>query len=186
MSYNILVVCTGNICRSPAAAQLLEQRLGAHATITSAGLGAVAGAPLDPKMAAALQSLGLTPAEHAGRQLTDQMVAQADLVLTMDEAHRGQVVEQTPPALRRTYTLREYARLAATLHREGKLTHDADTPLEDRLRALTALEWSHRGKPNAGVVDNIDDPHGRPDATYTRAAGEIQQAIDTIVGALTK
>lgn len=101
MFQHILVVCTGNICRSPVGEALLKHRLpGKH--IESAGLGALIGHGVDPNAACLAEADGLSVSEHQSRQLTAEMVQAADLILVMSESQRRAVSELSPPALGKT------------------------------------------------------------------------------------
>ncbi|MBZ9538033.1 low molecular weight phosphotyrosine protein phosphatase [Modicisalibacter tunisiensis] len=97
----ILVVCAGNVCRSPVAEALLKARLsGGH--VESAGLGALVGAPCAPAAARLAAAEGLDVGAHRARQLTDEMLKQADLILVMSEKQRRAVGERVPVALGKT------------------------------------------------------------------------------------
>jgi protein-tyrosine phosphatase len=110
--YDVLVVCEGNLCRSPLAERLLTSRLaGSEVRVASAGVHAVVGAPMDASAAAELARLGGDPTEFEARQLTTPMANAADLVLTATRAIRGHVVASAPAALKRTFTLLELAAL---------------------------------------------------------------------------
>ena len=105
MMFNrILVVCTGNICRSPVAEALLKRSL-PQLEITSAGLGAVVGAGVEPQARVIGEAAGLALAEHKARQLTPDMVARADLILVMSEGQRQAVGRMAPAALGKTFRL---------------------------------------------------------------------------------
>ena len=110
--YDVLVVCEGNLCRSPLAERLLTSRLAESGVrVSSAGVHAVVVAPMDASAAAELTRLGGDPTEFEARQLTASMATEADLVLTATRAIRGQVVATAPSALKRTFTLLELAAL---------------------------------------------------------------------------
>jgi len=70
----ILTVCTGNICRSPAAERLLAAGLGDTAQVTSAGTGALPGYPMDAAMVPLVEAAGASTDGFAARQLTPAMV----------------------------------------------------------------------------------------------------------------
>ena len=110
MSLRILVVCEGNVCRSPLAERLLARRL-PEAAVSSAGTRAPVGAAMHPLTAAQLTRLGGDATGFAARALTQEDVVAADLVLTATKAVRAAVVEVEPRALRRTFTLLEFAAL---------------------------------------------------------------------------
>ncbi|MEI2828096.1 MAG: hypothetical protein V9F04_18075 [Dermatophilaceae bacterium] len=95
----VLVVCTGNICRSPAGERLLRHLLPRDRGIevTSAGTYAVVGHPIEPSMARLLTADGVDVSGFAARRLTETLVAATDLVLTMETGHRTAVVH-APPA----------------------------------------------------------------------------------------
>src|SRR4029453_8303241 len=109
--FSILAVCTGNVCRSPAVERLLDDRLGPTVSVSSAGTHALVGQPISEPMAALLRDTGVEPDSFEARRLSEQMLKQADLILSMTRAQRSLVVELWPAAVRRTFTLREFARL---------------------------------------------------------------------------
>ena len=93
----ILLVCTGNICRSPLAAALLERALkerGLDAIdVSSAGTGAWDGAPVSEGAYLVGLERGLDLSGHRAQLLTREMVDAADLILTMARHHRARVDE---------------------------------------------------------------------------------------------
>jgi protein-tyrosine phosphatase len=94
---NILLLCTGNICRSPMAEGLLREFLPTH-QIFSAGVQALEGAPPDNLAVALMKQSGIDISEHRARSLAGWMMQEADLVLTMDNAQK-QIVLQRYPAV---------------------------------------------------------------------------------------
>lgn len=101
MFQDLLVVCTGNICRSPVGAALLAQALPGH-RIASAGLGALVGHPADATAAWLAEADGLDLSAHRARQIDAEMVRQADLILVMSEGQRMAVAERFPFATGKT------------------------------------------------------------------------------------
>jgi protein-tyrosine-phosphatase len=84
---SVLVVCHGNICRSPYAARRLQSLLaaGVRARITVGSAGFLAPGHLSPAHAvAAAETLGIDLSDHRSRQLTGDLIRGADLVLVMD------------------------------------------------------------------------------------------------------
>src|SRR5256885_5970449 len=96
MTQHVLFVCTGNICRSPLAAALLERALkerGLDVNVTSAGTGAWDGAPASEGAYLVGLERGLDLSAHRARLLTRELVEEADLILTMARHHRARVDE---------------------------------------------------------------------------------------------
>jgi len=97
MIKRILLVCTGNICRSPLAEALLrrtlEERGVAGVSATSAGTGAWDGAPASEGAYLVGLERGLDLSGHRARLLTRELVEEADLILTMARHHRARVDE---------------------------------------------------------------------------------------------
>ncbi len=94
----ILVVCSGNTCRSPLAAALLAAQLeragiGDRIDVTSAGTSAWDGAPASEGSYLVALERGLDLSPHRARMLTPEMVRRADLVLTMSEGHSRRVAD---------------------------------------------------------------------------------------------
>ena len=99
MFNNILVVCLGNVCRSPVAEFLFRRELGERdIRVGSAGLGALVGRPIDDHAAALLQDEGIDASEHRARQLEPSMLRQADLVLAMEHRQLKSVARLAPEA----------------------------------------------------------------------------------------
>jgi protein-tyrosine phosphatase len=98
----ILMVCTGNICRSPMAEVLLARRLrdrGIPATVESAGIGALVGYPADPLACELMTARGLDLGSHRARQLTPEIIRAFDLILVMEERQQ-RAVESTDHSAR--------------------------------------------------------------------------------------
>jgi protein-tyrosine phosphatase len=104
MINNLLIVCVGNICRSPAVEKLLKQQLPSK-NISSAGLGAVVGHGIDKQMRRLLEADGVSDLEHSARQFTRDMAASADLIIVMEHGHKQAVAEIAPEAAGKTMLL---------------------------------------------------------------------------------
>lgn len=98
MIRNILVICTGNICRSPMAEGLLRSSTGrgAEFAVSSAGVAALVGEPPADEALAVMRSRGIDISACRARQCDDKLLAQADLVLAMEEMQRKWVHYQHP------------------------------------------------------------------------------------------
>ena len=102
----ILVVCVGNVCRSPMAECLLRDRIGKpDCVVASAGLAALAGQPVDPRAASVLEAHGLDATSHAARQIDATMIDGADTVLVMEKAQILAVHALAPSAAGKTFLL---------------------------------------------------------------------------------
>jgi protein-tyrosine phosphatase len=173
-AFSVLAVCTGNICRSPA----LELRLRAalapdpDVVVSSAGVRALSGEPVDPAMVALL---GEVPHDLRARQLTPELVRSAGLVLALTREHRRAVVTAVPAAVRRTFTLREFADLAMA----------AAGAIEGALAPARALEELVRVAPRyrgdrATDGDDIEDPYGKGPEVFARVLAAIDGSVDAI------
>ncbi|KVH58765.1 protein tyrosine phosphatase [Burkholderia sp. MSMB1072] len=107
----LLVVCEGNVCRSPLAAALLAAKL-PHAHVGSAGLAPPAGRPADPLARDMARARGLNLDAHAARPVTAALCAQAALIFVMDHAQRHMLEARHPFLRGRVFRLGEYARIA--------------------------------------------------------------------------
>jgi len=176
--FTILMVCTGNLCRSPAAERLLASKLGPTVQVTSAGTHALVGQPISEPMAALLRDSRLEPEPFEARRLSEQMLKEADLILPMTRAQRGLVVELWPAAVRRTFTLREFARLLSWV---DPAALPAGTPAE-RLRAAIPLAVAERGRERTSPdEDDVVDPFRLSTAVYANSFEQIAAAADKIV-----
>jgi protein-tyrosine phosphatase len=104
MFNKILVVCIGNICRSPTVEALLKSRL-AHRGIdvSSAGLHALVDKPMDSTALEVLREHGGDLPDHKGRQLTREHLQQADVILAMEKRHVERIVEMAPEVRGKTF-----------------------------------------------------------------------------------
>lgn len=104
MFNNVLVLCTGNICRSPYAEAVLQQQV-PSANVSSAGLGAMVGDPADETGLSLAANRGVDMSQHVARQVNRQMIAQADLVLVMDDEHMERLLRKYPEARGKSFKL---------------------------------------------------------------------------------
>ena len=106
MINRVLVVCVGNICRSPTAEFLLRHRLqNDRIVVESAGLAALAGNPIDPIAGSLLEAHGIPADAHVARQISPALINAADIILAMDRRHLSAIHAQVPHARGKTFLL---------------------------------------------------------------------------------
>ncbi len=106
MFNKILVVCIGNICRSPTAEALFKSRLAQRGIeVSSAGIHALVDKPMDSTALQVLRVHGGDNADHQGRQLTREHLQQADVILTMEKGHMESIARMAPEVRGKTFLL---------------------------------------------------------------------------------
>jgi protein-tyrosine phosphatase len=180
-AFTVLLVCTGNICRSALAERLgrafLDEMLGDDAAairLVSAGTRAVVDAPMHPDSGLVLGGLGGDAGGHRARQLTDGMATAAELTLTMTRSHQRAVLGLAPRALARTFTLREAADLVRIL---GDGVHPAGETFAERARALVGHLAAARARRSGGEDDDIRDPMGLPVDVHQEVGEAIAESL---------
>jgi len=183
--FTILFVCTGNVCRSPLAELLLREAINAPSIHTlSAGTQALVGHQMPEIQQELATELGVeSPENHRAQQLTSQHVESADLILGMERQHRSEAVKLSPRALRRTFTLRELARIADMVPEED-LAFEEETDLVDNMRALVEAAAVNRGLAipyENPEDDDVVDPYRRSKQTYMDSKDQVVRALGRIV-----
>ncbi len=181
MSFAVLFVCTGNICRSPAAERMFKARSTAEVLldVTSAGTSGLTGRPIDGPTARALQELGIDPDWHRARRMDSEMLLASDLILTAAVEHRSEVLLTEPSLLAKTFTLREFARLAWEAPEARPVGVPADEGLRARVAAI-ARQRAYTRRPRPGEYD-IADPYGKPLKVARETVAQISHRIDIAV-----
>ncbi|MFJ3487679.1 low molecular weight protein-tyrosine-phosphatase [Pseudomonas sp. NPDC090202] len=106
MFNNVLVVCVGNICRSPMAEAMLRQRVrDPRIDISSAGTHAMLNSSMDPLARAVLQVNGVEAHKHRSRQMDRQMLYNADLILLMEHRQMQSVLKLAPEVRGKTFLI---------------------------------------------------------------------------------
>ena len=103
---HILILCVGNICRSPIAEALLKQEF-PEKKIWSAGLGALVGSPADPLSVEVAAAHGVDMSAHRAQQLASWMCQAADLILVMEQFQKTEVEHQYPLVRGKVFRLGE-------------------------------------------------------------------------------
>jgi protein-tyrosine phosphatase len=174
----VIVVCTGNVCRSPIAEGLLRRAaahrpVGTPIAVSSAGTAGWEGSPATPEAVEAAAERGVDISGHVATRLRPGMVADADLVLCMAGEHRDLIASDEPETGARTFTLKELVRLLE----EG--AGAAGTPAA-RIAAAAAARTpgtDHRD-------EDIADPLGLPLDSYRAIASELDDWIGRLAAAL--
>ncbi|HEU4334912.1 MAG TPA: low molecular weight protein arginine phosphatase [Candidatus Eisenbacteria bacterium] len=150
--FRVLVICTGNTCRSPMAEVILRSVLpsdwGDQVEVGSAGTGAADGNPATPFAVATAAAHGLDLRAHRSRALTPRLIREADLILAMEPRHV------------------EWA---------GSLAPDA----KDRIRLVTE-QSAEGGAPSSGVSDPIGGTAEEYDDTFHRIRSHLLRWIPLI------
>lgn len=184
----VLVVCTGNVCRSP----YLERRLQAELDrawgpgafeVRSAGTGAVVGSGMEPHALALLEGRGGQGDDFVARQITPEILADQQLVIVVSREHRKAVTRMWPKALSRTHTLVDLAGLASKLADE-ELPPRASA--QEWLTAVVPLLASKRGLelPLSAGQASIVDPIGQGPETFAQMQQQIEDALPQILRVL--
>ena len=101
---NILVVCVGNICRSPMAEALLKQRF-PNKNIDSVGVGALVGHSADPAALEIMTKQGIDITSHVAKQIDENLARTADIIFTMSDGQTKWIEESWPFCRGKTFKL---------------------------------------------------------------------------------
>jgi protein-tyrosine phosphatase len=167
----------------------LRKRLGDQAAgivVESAGTWGHEGAPMETNAAAVLAEYGADADDFTGRELLDDHVIEADLVLTATRDHRAQVISMGHAAGLRTFTLKEFTRLVRAID-PATLPHAEEGGVIERARSLVRAAAALRGWLLAPTpdADEVYDPYGAPITVFRNCGDEIYHALDPVVTALT-
>lgn len=165
-----MTVCTGNICRSPAAQFALQHYLGDAMTTSSSGTHALAGYSVPEQMRFQMAAEGLSASDHVAQQYTTGMANGPDIIIAMTAAHRRWLVSESPSVLKKTFLLME---LAAAAKAGAPLL--GETPAE---RAAQIGEAIIAFRPELAGIDfaDVPDPYGGSDEDYAKSFSMIRDA----------
>lgn len=178
----VLTVCTGNICRSPLAESLLRTRLAElDLRVHSAGTQALVGHGMtEPAQRVAAQrgAAAAVTAAHRARLLTEPLLDDADLILTMTAEQRDYAVQMLPRRLHRIFPVREFARLAqgVTDAQVRAIAEGAGPDPRRRLVAVVETVAERRGG-SAPKGEDVIDPYRRSDEVYEQSADQLVPAL---------
>lgn len=156
MTFRIMTVCTGNICRSPMAEVVLRAHLeaaGLAAVVDSTGVSSEEqGNPMDPRAVATLRGAGYEPPRHTARRVRPDELAERDLVLAMTASHAAALRRLAPEHADKVVMLRAFDPAAPVGGAEHLL--DVDDPwYGDRSAFATTLAEIEAAAP--GIVDHV-------------------------------
>jgi protein-tyrosine phosphatase len=187
--FEILFVCHANICRSP-----LAERLARHAfdkafgmvaqeiTVHSAGTHAMNGGAMHQGSSQVLDERGVDSADFASRRLNPPMVADAALVLTADRAQRAACASMAPSAVRRVFTLRQFARIAEVVPApDPRIAATPSERFSDLLEQVILMR--SRLQPVPEHEDALADPVRQPIDAFRTCADEIERTLGVVVRA---
>ncbi len=184
----VLVVCTGNICRSPMAEGFLRDLFELRSdqderiVVSSAGTSAWDGSPATEEAVSAAADREADISGHRARRLAAHLVEQADFILGMTTEHALAATRLVPPATPRTFTLKELVQLVEALP-------PADEPAGSNAQRLRArVEEADRLRVDGFQGNRFDldvvDPIGLSIDTYRAVAWELDQLCTRLVDGL--
>lgn len=172
----LVVICRANAARSPLVAGLLRRGLDGlgrrDLRVTSAGLEATPRTSATEEAVEVALALGVDLAGHHATRVTEQLVGEAALVITMTESQRDLVERLVRSTVSHTFTLMELIRLL-----EGS-GHDAVADWSEMARQ------AHRARPfvaPAAAPEDVADPVGQPWRHYRALADRLAGLTDQVV-----
>jgi protein-tyrosine phosphatase len=179
---SILVVCTGNVCRSPIAEGFLRaalaRRMGADAPeVASAGTAGWDGSGAMAESVQAARERGVEIGSHVARRLESSHLAGADLIVTMAAEHRDAIAAWAPETADRVFTLKELVRLVESI---APVTPSTDIAT----RVAGAAERRRSGFGGNPLDNDVVDPLGMPLDSYRAIAWELDEWTERLADAL--
>ncbi len=190
--HRIVFVCTANTCRSPLAEGLfcqLATNRGVSIEIKSAGIHAYPGTPMSQHSAYLLRERGVD-ADFQSQRIDEQLVAWADLILTMTQGHKIEILRRFPESANKCFTLKEYVlfdhQLAAIMQQMDSIYADIEIQFslgqavtDEQRQTLRELE---RQLPNFDIAD----PYAGSIDHYRECSLEIEYHLKLLLDKLQK
>lgn len=171
-TFSILAVCTANICRSPMIELLLRKQLDPEKfSVGSAGVHGWNRAPVDSMVTLELARFGVRAAGFQSRALNDQLINEADLILAATRDHRAHILGRSPDALRKTFTLLEFAALMDGVTSEPTTIVASPT---------TLVEESFKRRSQARKDLDLSDPYRQGPDVHRAVAEKVRDAVSAI------
>jgi protein-tyrosine phosphatase len=173
----ILLVCTGNICRSPIGEFLLRRYLeGTGISVASAGTHGLVNRPMDKFSNTILRQRGITEtADFRSRRLTTPIAKSSDLILCFEQMQRRESIQLAPTMTRKTFAISHFVSILQHLTSTGQIRSTAP---EERLSEILMQPLDPRlPTPNR---NDIPDPFGQPFEVFADIAERIEDALHTI------
>ncbi len=155
--YLVLFVCTGNTCRSPMAAALMQKKINERfgvgdevpVMVSSAGVSAFGGDPASQGARQAIRGYGMDLEQHRSTQLHSYLIEQADLILVMGGRHRSVIASQWPEYAQKVHLISTDGRDVAdpfggSLELYQQCARELDqytTQWVDQLDAFSVIRW---------------------------------------------
>ena len=161
--YEVLFICSGNICRSPYAEGYLRHRLGADAAACSRSAGTLGihgEAPSSETLELAREG-GFEASELRSKAITYDGVDEADLILVMEDHHRRALLERFPEVAGKLHLLSEYHPEVKAADRAPNIFDPIGLPMEEYRRCFALVRDSIDGLLATGTVPTSDARHGR-------------------------
>jgi protein-tyrosine-phosphatase/predicted cupin superfamily sugar epimerase len=178
---SVLLVCEGNLCRSPTAELLLRRELehrGLDVAVASAGLRTEAGIPIERHAARALHELGVLDTDAFRSRPFSVDLAGADLVLTATTAQRDDLARLAPVARDRTFAWRELLALGQ------EPVAPAGVAASERIADLLHQLRGRRGLVTSASDVDVPDPIGRSSRFFARTAHDIAADMSAVADLL--
>lgn len=139
------------------------------------------GDPIQPMSQDIITSYGGTPDGFAARQLTPEILRESDLVLAMSAQHRGEVTQLDASLLKRTFTIREFARMLGALEERGLPAPAVDLPAFWRKLPARAASVRYLALARDASDNDVVDPYRRGQEVYHQMEDELAPALFTIL-----